>query len=186
MNYSEIYETDEALRDFVEEKKQGLINKNNELLEKLKKSTTDTTDLTEKNNALTEKMALYENEITNNLIKRSFNSLEGVTLMDDTDGIVKDYIYKQAEGFTLKSDNGEIVLADKDGKSFQEHFEDFTKTNVAKNFIKNGAVGGGAKGGTNIPTGISENTFKTSPELLAKKLNNPEFRNQVNDYLQNN
>lgn len=188
-DYNELYENDEDFRNFVESKKEGLINNRDNILKELHDSTSQIKELTEKSNALTEKVSRYENEITNNLINNAFNGVEGINLIDGADGIVKDKIYNQApDGFNLKiNGNNKIVLADKEGKTFTSYFKEYSKTDEAKNFIKNPSVGGGAMGSGNGSFVITKDTLSsTNPVELAKKLNDPNFRSQLESYLKNN
>lgn len=169
--------------NWLEEKKSGLKNKNVELLAEIKKLNERLNGATENSNAISEKFNNLEMILKNDYIQNIFKN--GL-VFPECNNFVLSEIEKLAEcegGFTSVNDNGNFSMITKSGKTFSDYFESWKGTEVAKRFLKNPSVGGGATGSGSVH--YSTDFSKLSAEEVSNSLNSAEGKAELQNALTN-
>ena len=183
-------ETDEG-KEWLEGKKQPLIDKRNQLLDEISSLKNRLTDESEKSNAQNAKIKGYLENLKNKHCFDCFNDYDTFksVLIDDKElkQFVLEKITKLAEvdGGLIADidDNGNFKYATSQGKEFKDYYKEWLSTESAKSFIYNPSTGGGARGNysKSVDNIYSKEALKKmSPEQIAENLNNPAFRNSLN------
>lgn len=174
-------------KEWLDEKKSGLLSKNTELLKEISDSNAKLKSLTDESNALTGKNKSYENYIKGKLINSTFTKDTSIQLIAGTNNVVTSILNEQAKangGFSLLiNDKNEIKLTDGKGKDFQQYFDEFAKTDTGKSYIKNPSSGGGARGGFNDGCMTRSALESMTPEMVARNLDKPDFQNSLKSIL---
>lgn len=168
--------------NWLESKKDGLKNKNKELLAEVKKLHEQLNGATENNNVVSEKYNNLEMTLKNDYIQKIFQ--QG-NVFPECNNYVLSEIEKLAlvdGGFTSENDNGNFVMKTKEGKTFSDYFEEWKNTDLAGRFIKVNFQGGGATGSDNRR---SIDFSNMTAEDISKSLNTAEGRTQIQNALTN-
>lgn len=181
--------TDEG-RTWLEAKKMPLVEKRNELLKEVTELKERLADASERSNATDAKLKGYLENLKARYCLSLMDDVDNykTKVLDDKDirEFVKNKIEKQAElvgGFIADIDNeGNFTLATSEGKTFAEYYKEWTETDGAKAFLQCLNSGGGALGsgfGRGLESYSTDTIKKMSPAEIAEKLDNPQFRNTL-------
>ena len=182
-------ETEEG-KKWLEEKKEPLIKKNEQLLEEVTGIKKRLADATEKGNALEGTINNYLERLKKEFCSNCFDDYSTFKDFLIPNKELREFVLSkieklaEADGGLIPSinDTGEFQYSTADGKNFKEYYSEWLKTESAKSFISNPSTGGGAKGSlpTNFDSSFTQNSVKNmSPEEVAKNLDNPTFRNSL-------
>ena len=178
-----IAETEEG-KEWIEGKKQPLLDKRNELLEEVAIYKKRLTDATDKSNALEEKLNGYLANLTSAhcIAVMEGHGTTGEKVLNDKDlkSFVRNKIERLAEvdgGFKpVINSNGEFIYSTDAGKNFADYFAEWAKSEGAKPFIQNPCSGGGAGGSLSYSFENPTDKIKhMTAEQVAKELDTPEF-----------